>query len=100
MIQRVSTIEKNEGFYQVMRQPIWVSDISVHDIGTMEANSLGLKNVFVIVQRNEFYQVIGVFTVQAHTVLGKVCAIFLSCYDWERQAISHPAITGEMDEQS
>ncbi|XP_067932490.1 pleckstrin homology domain-containing family G member 6-like [Watersipora subatra] len=68
---RISTIEKNEGFYQVLRQPIPVESLSIHDIGAAEAGINGMKHLFVIVQRNSFQQVIGVFTLQAHTPIGK-----------------------------
>ncbi|KAF6022586.1 PLEKHG7 [Bugula neritina] len=67
---RMSIIEK-DGFYQVLRQPIPVHSLSVHDIGAAESNSSGMKNLFVIVQRNSFQQIVGVFSLQAHTSLGK-----------------------------
>jgi len=67
----MSIIEK-DGFYQVLRQPIPVHSLSVHDIGAAESNSSGMKNLFVIVQRNSFQQIVGVFSLQAHTSLGKV----------------------------
>lgn len=72
LLQRVSTVDKNESYYHVLRQPIPVQSLSVHDIGQAEASSSNMKNLFVIVQRNSFQQVIGVFTLQAHTSLGKV----------------------------
>ena len=77
ILQRASTIEKSEGFYYVHKQPIPVESLSIHDIGAAEAGAAGMKNLFVIVQRSSFQQVIGVFTLQAHTLLGKVSVISL-----------------------
>lgn len=73
ILQRMSTVDRSEGFYHVLRQPIPIESLSVHDIGPAEASISNMKNLFVVVQRNSFQQVIGVFTLQAHTSLGKVC---------------------------
>ena len=68
----MSTVDRSEGYYHVLRQPIPIESLSVHDIGAAEASISNMKNLFVVVQRNNFQQVIGVFTLQAHTSMGKV----------------------------
>ena len=68
----MSTIEKAEGFYHLLRQPIAIENLTVHNISSIEASSTNMKNMFVLTQENVFQQVIGVFTLQAHTSLGKV----------------------------
>lgn len=66
-----STAERSEYVYNVLRQPISVETISVYDITNAEAASAGMRNAFVVAQRNTLQQVFSIITLQAHTSLGK-----------------------------
>ncbi|XP_076095359.1 uncharacterized protein LOC143066243 isoform X2 [Mytilus galloprovincialis] len=69
-MQTMSTVDK--GTYVVIKQPMSLDRLSLHDIGHAEAVANGLKNAFVLVQISRYQQVIGVYTFQCPNEMMKV----------------------------
>lgn len=55
-----------------MQQPIPIDSLTVHNIPDDDTDYPGLKNLFILVQRNSLQQVVSILSLQAHTSLAKV----------------------------
>lgn len=62
----------DKGTYVVMKQPMSLDRLSLHDVSQSDATANGLKNAFVLVQISRYQQVIGVYTFQSPSEVMKI----------------------------